>query len=284
MISSLTKAIEGNFSLGYACQLVSEHEDYFTNGVGLKLDLRRAAYVDPSIVSLIVQFNKKHSGLLELINPQDSIKSMIEKTTGIRNPGTILPALAIADYLPGDTIERIKFWLRVTLGRHYSNNKNASSSPIALTAIELINNVIDHAQSDLGGTISGANFSSRKHIELTVIDLGSTIPGTLSPLYPGLPDHELIAKALEFGVSRRKGQAHNYGRGLDIVKNYALQDANCSLVIISRNGFASITNAELPHCRLGRYCFNGTIVKCNFSEKFITQTLEHDEPDGDLEF
>lgn len=284
MISSLTKTIEGNLSLGLACQFITSHEDLFSSGVGLKFDISKANYVDPAVIALCVQMNKKHQGLMEIINPTDRTKNIIDRVMGIRNPGTILPANHIADHLNGDLINKIKFWLRTTLGRHYKANRNATATQIELTAVELINNVIDHAQSTLGGTIVGASFSSRKHIELTVIDFGATIPGTLKYLYPNLLDHELIAKSMEFGVSRRKGESHNYGRGLDIVKNYALQDKDCSLVIISNNGFASITNAELPHCRPGKFRFNGTIVKCNFSERFVSQIIEEPEGESDLEF
>jgi hypothetical protein len=280
----LTNEIPSYFTLGKACSIFSQYEKIYGCGHKVIFDCSKVIYVDPSVIALWVQFNKKYPGYFVLWNRPHIMDSLIKNILNEHTVETILPALHISNCINGSSYERIKLWISNILGQYYSAPNNSSNTPSELVAIELMNNVIDHAKSESGGVISGACFKKHKHIELTVIDLGETIPSTLSPLYPELNDSELIAKALEFGVSRRLGSHHNYGRGLDIIKSYALHDKSCALVIFSRYGFASITKAEVPHVRDMSYCFNGTVVKCSFSEDFVNQNIENPEGVSDLEF
>lgn len=139
--------------------------------------------------------------------------------------------------------------------------------------IELIANVIDHSGGRSPGVFGGAYFKQNNHIQLIVIDLGNSIPGTLQKLYPLKPDHIRLSEALKPGVSRRLGVGNNYGLGLDIVKNYAQYDINCSLKIFSRKAFLSYTNGQM-HCNSCRFEFPGTYVKLQLSESFLRQSLD----------
>jgi len=284
MFSSLTKKVQGNCSLGLVSGWVSEHWELFPKQIVLNLDLNGANFIDPAIVGLSILVNRHYPNTFYFSNANEGAQKIIDKVYDKINPGTIFPAMPIGNYLNGELLARFNLWSRLVLSRFYNASKRSEASQVGLTAVELINNVIDHSQSDLGGVIVGASFKQRKHFEITVIDFGKTIPGTLEELFPGRTDEELITMAMEFGVSRRKGSEHNFGRGLDIVKQYALQDSGCSLQIISRNGFVSITNAELPHVRSSRYTFPGTIVKCCLSEAFVSNNLEEYSSLEELEF
>lgn len=284
MLNSITKTVSGDFSLGTACQFVGEHWDFFESGIGLNIDLKYTNFIDPAILGLALQVNRCYPNSMGFSNAGEGAKAIIKRVHGDDNPGTIFPASPIGAYVNGELLARLKYWISLVLNRFYGAPKNSSAFAVKLTAVELINNVIDHAEAAKGGIIVGASFRKRKHFELTVIDFGKTIPATLEGQFPGCSDHEILAHALEFGVSRRKGSEHNYGRGLDIIKSYALQDRESSLVMVSRNGFLSITNAELPHARKSRYTFPGTIVKCSFSEKFVEQILEEPSKREELEF
>jgi anti-sigma regulatory factor (Ser/Thr protein kinase) len=284
MFNSITKNVQGNCSLGLACGWVSDHWELFPKNIVLNLDLNGANFIDPAIVGLAILVNKHYPGMFCFSNTNEGSQKIIDKVYGKINPGTIFPAMPIGNYLNGELLSRFNFWSRLVLTRFYNASKRSEASQVGLSAVELINNVIDHSQADLGGIIVGASFKQRKHFEITVLDFGKTIPGTLEELFPGRPDEEIITMAMEFGVSRRKGSEHNFGRGLDIIKQYALQDRECSLQIISRKGFVSITNAELPHVRSSRYTFPGTIVKCCFSERFVANNLEECSTLEELEF
>lgn len=284
MYSSLTKKIEGNCSLGMACNWISDHWELFNKNIVLNLDLNGANFLDPAIVGLAFHINKHYPGMICFSNANEDAQKIIDRVSGKIPPGTIFPAFPIGNSINGELLSRFNFWVRLVLTRYYNASKRADASKVGLSAVELINNVIDHSQAEKGGIIVGASFKRQKHFELTVIDFGKTIPGTLEHLFPGRSDEEIITMALEFGVSRRKGSEHNYGRGLDIVKQYALQDRECSLQIISRNGFVSITNAELPHVRASRYTFPGTIVKCCFSEAFVLNDLQEYSSKEELEY
>lgn len=260
MYTSLTKAVEGNCSLGLVCGWVSDHWELFNNGVALNLDIKNVNFLDPAIIGMTLHVNRHFNGMMGFINANQDTQKIIDRVNGRINPGTIFPAFPIGSALDGELLIRFNHWVKLVLTRYYNTSRKADSSKVQIAAVELINNIIDHSQAHKGGIIVGASFKRRKHFEITVIDFGKSIPGTLEEQFPGRSDAEIITSALEFGVSRRKGSEHNYGRGLDLVKQYALQDKQCSLQIISRKGFVSITNAELPHVRASKYEFPGTVV------------------------
>jgi hypothetical protein len=239
-------------------------------------------YLDPAIAALFLLVENYFPGMLRVVEPSERAAQIIKRVEGKEAPGTIFPGQMVFGFLNGSMLERLKYWISFILQSFYDAPQNSSADFVELASVELINNILDHSEAEKGGIIVAASFAKRKHFELTVIDFGDTIPGTLEEFYPDLSDQELIAKALEFGVSRRYGSEHNYGRGLDIIKSYSLQDRECSLQVISRCGFVSITDALL-HVRRCNYNFPGTLVKCCFSENFVKQHLESTDETEELE-
>lgn len=277
-----TIAIETDFRLSDACQIIAEHWDALQGGVGLNLNLAQVGYLDPAIAALFMLVENYFPGLLRVVKPNERANQIIKRVDGSEPSGTIFPAQKVLGYLNGGMLERLTYWISYILRKFYEAPQNSSADFVELASVELINNILDHSEAERGGIIVAASFAKRKHFELTVIDFGKSIPGTLEELYPNLSDQELIAKSLEFGVSRRYGSERNYGRGLDIIKSYSLQDRECSLQVISRCGFVSITDAQL-HVRRCNYNFPGTLVKCCFSENFVKQHLESSEETEELE-
>jgi|GEM_PF-5071525 len=282
MKTSKTIAIGDDFRLSSACELIAEHWGGFKAGEVLNLNLSKVGYLDPAIVAMFILVETYFPGNFKIIHPNQRADKIIKRVDGREHPGTIFPAQRVLGCINGGTLEGLKFWLSFVLKKFYNAPRNSSADFVELASIELINNILDHSESEHGGIIVAASFAKKKHFELTVIDFGKTIPGTLEELYPGQSDQEIMTKSLDFGVSRRYGSERNYGRGLDIIKSYSLQDNECSLRMISRRGFLSITDAQL-HVRPCNYTFPGTLVKCCFSEKFVKHHLEFSEGSEELE-
>lgn len=151
---------------------------------------------------------------------------------------------------------------------------------IQTICFELINNVFDHSGSESGGVITSTYLQSKGVLQVAIADFGLTIPGTLGPVFShmNLEEHEVIAHALEEKVSRRIGQHHNFGMGLNIIKRYALSDSECTLKILSGNGFLTI-NQKMIHCRRSEQFFKGTMVLMTLPHSFLqdhTQTADED--------
>jgi anti-sigma regulatory factor (Ser/Thr protein kinase) len=78
---------------------------------------------------------------------------------------------------------------------------------------EICDNVLNHAQSPIGGIMQVVTFPARERVEFFVADAGITIPRSLRQSYPELGgDSEALRAAVEEGVTRDK--VTNQGNGL----------------------------------------------------------------------
>lgn len=78
---------------------------------------------------------------------------------------------------------------------------------------EICDNVLNHAQSPIGGIMQVVTFPSRERVEFFVADAGVTIPRSLRQSHPELGgDSEALRAAVEEGVTRNRET--NQGNGL----------------------------------------------------------------------
>jgi len=78
---------------------------------------------------------------------------------------------------------------------------------------EICDNVLNHAQSPVGGIMQVTTFPVRERVEFFVADAGMTIPRSLRQSHPELGgDSEALRAAVEEGVTRDK--VSNQGNGL----------------------------------------------------------------------
>jgi anti-sigma regulatory factor (Ser/Thr protein kinase) len=133
---------------------------------------------------------------------------------------------------------------------------------------EITDNVINHAQSDVGGFIQITNLRQRSQIEFVVCDCGIGIPATLRGTHKHLrTDQEALDAAIREGVTRDKqiGQGNGlYGTWRITQKSGGLFHLNSGYAELTSNqtdGMA-IRNHEIP--------MNGSIVvsRIGYSEKF----------------
>jgi len=78
---------------------------------------------------------------------------------------------------------------------------------------EITDNVLNHAQSSIGGVIQFSTRSDTRKIEFSVCDAGIGVPASLMPSHPEIPnDLEALAWAVKEGITRDK--AIGQGNGL----------------------------------------------------------------------
>ena len=133
-----------------------------------------------------------------------------------------------------------------------------------LTAIEwsvneITDNVLNHAQSPVGGFVQVTNHSRREQIEFSVCDAGLGIPATLRSHNPKLStDQEALEKAIQEGVTRDKsvGQGNGLYGTWRISQlsggRFELYSGNASLISTPQDGLTAIRGESIP--------FNGSLV------------------------
>ena len=133
-----------------------------------------------------------------------------------------------------------------------------------LTAIEwsvneITDNVLNHAQSPVGGFVQVTSHSRREQIEFSVCDAGLGIPATLRSHNPKLStDQEAVEKAIQEGVTRDKsvGQGNGLYGTWRISQlsggRFELYSGYASLVSTPQDGLMAIRRESIP--------FNGSLV------------------------
>ena len=133
-----------------------------------------------------------------------------------------------------------------------------------LTAIEwsvneITDNVLNHAQSPVGGFVQVTNHSRREQIEFSVCDAGLGIPATLRSHNPKLStDQEAVEEAIQEGVTRDKsvGQGNGLYGTWRISQlsggRFELYSGNASLISTPQDGLTAIRGESIP--------FNGSLV------------------------
>lgn len=125
---------------------------------------------------------------------------------------------------------------------------------------EVTDNVINHAQSKVGGFVQVTNFSKSKRVEFAVADAGVGIPNSLRYGYPDLrSDHEALDRAIREGVTR----SSEVGQGNGLFGTFRICQIGKGRLNI-RSGYASLAS-ELDAVRIGPepIPFSGTLVVAN---------------------
>jgi anti-sigma regulatory factor (Ser/Thr protein kinase) len=101
---------------------------------------------------------------------------------------------------------------------------------------EITDNVINHAQSPIGGIVQVTNHRQREEIQLVVADAGLTIPATLRPTHPELhTDSEALHAAIREGVTRD----NSVGQGNGLYGTWSICQKTSGEFTI-RSGYASL--------------------------------------------
>lgn len=124
---------------------------------------------------------------------------------------------------------------------------------------EVTDNVLNHAQSKVGGFVQVTNFSARaKRLEFAVADPGIGIPNSLRPGRPNLrTDQEALDMAISEGVTR----SPDAGQGNGLFGTWRITQISAGRLNIL-SGYASLdSNPESGlHIATQQIPFNGTLA------------------------
>lgn len=148
-----------------------------------------------------------------------------------------------------------------------SHFKRADIRAIEWAINEVTDNVINHAQSIVGGLIQVSNFRQRQLIEFVVSDVGVGIPATLRVGHPEIrSDTEAVDRAIREGVTRDK----SFGQGNGLYGSWRISQQSGGEFKIS-SGYANLNSSERHGLKINKrdIPLNGTVVssRIGYSEK-----------------
>lgn len=137
------------------------------------------------------------------------------------------------------------------------------------TVNEITDNVLNHAQSEIGGLVQVDTFREQGRVKLVVADGGRGIPAAMREAYPHLHDQEAISKAMERGVTspRDAGQGNGLAGSVSIARlaegSFKILSGNAALSVFrdDRGGPYKTQKGEAPRGRK----FPGTTVMLEMS-------------------
>lgn len=127
---------------------------------------------------------------------------------------------------------------------------------------EVTDNVLVHADSDVGGFVHLQNFKERKLVEFAVVDPGVGIPTTLREGHPELRfDTDALDRAIREGVTRDS----SYGQGNGLFGTFRSAEISGGYLNI-HSGYARLDyhDGEI-HIRSEQIPFKGTLVVAGLS-------------------
>jgi len=121
---------------------------------------------------------------------------------------------------------------------------------------EITDNVLNHAQSNVGGLIQFSTRAKSKRIEFAVCDVGIGIAASLRPAHPEIPnDLEALVWAIREGVTRGTGQGNGLFGSSQICRLsggfFSIHSQNSELWTNDPGAF-TLKNQRIP--------FHGTVV------------------------
>ena len=146
---------------------------------------------------------------------------------------------------------------------------------------EMMNNVVDHSQSPIGGYTMAQFYPNNQKIQFSIADKGIGFLENVKFKEPNIKDEiEAIEKALEKGFSANKnnqlyGSAYrNAGYGLYIMSEI-IKQVGGKFVIISNNGLYRYNAlSDKIEKKLLDYSFNGALVAFEFKEEGINLSMQ----------
>jgi hypothetical protein len=258
-MAELRIALSGPYTFTHLERLIDQLGPLLTldEPTRVKFDLSRLATIGPTALALIVA-GLKRAVALNLLEHGSSLRE--PKAPPIRNyvlRMNLLRALGSGAIDASEDFER-----REALGfravEHFEGESDypgvasgltdalvekCDTDDVARAAIricldEVCENVINHADTALGGFAAAQGWTRASAFELGIVDLGIGIRASLvkNPEYADIPsDSDAIARALQYRVTSTPER--NYGMGLAVTKS--LLAANGGEVFV-RSGFGLV--------------------------------------------
>jgi anti-sigma regulatory factor (Ser/Thr protein kinase) len=163
-----------------------------------------------------------------------------------------IPLEVFSDRLDLEQIRRV-----VLLAKQQMSLSSTAEDDLKIVLAELVQNVLDHSLSPVGGIISARAYSKDREVRFSVADMGVGIRASLSRRYAVTSDAAAIRKALQERVTGRSSQ-RNLGLGLSNL-HAIVRSSRGQMVIYSRNGYLGFDGGR-DRVGLAKVPFPGTIV------------------------
>jgi signal transduction histidine kinase len=164
-------------------------------------------------------------------------------TTPVRSFENALPTTAIAEV--------------VSLAKRSMRLSRDAEHDLTLVLSELVQNVLDHSRSQVGGFLSARAYREVREVRLAVADFGVGIRESLAARVPSADDKEAIRLALQEEVTGRTSP-RNLGLGLSHL-HVIVRRTGGQMVIYSRRGFLRFEGGR-DTFGLANVSYPGTIV------------------------
>ena len=184
----------------------------------------------------------------------------------------------------GENIETTAIHLANIMLKNYSHLKETDQRDLKdymfYLFTEMMNNVVDHSQSPIGGYTMAQYYPTNQKIQFSIADKGIGFLENVKFKENVKDEVEAIEKALEKGFSANKnsqlyGSAYrNAGYGLYVMSEI-IKQVGGKFIIISNNGLYRY-NALLDRVekKLLDYSFNGVLVAFEFKEENINFSMQ----------
>jgi len=169
-----------------------------------------------------------------------------------------------------DSIPRLEIEALVLLARTKMKLSVAGEIDLKLTLSEVERNVLDHAESPLGGLMSARAFDDKREVRFAVADGGIGFCRALKKRVDTADDHEALRKVFDEKVSSRS-RPHNMGQGLQHLHT-VVEETHGRLIVYSGNAFIDWGEKDPRRFTLAKAVFPGTII-------FVRLPIRDDDED-----
>ena len=220
------------------------------------------------LMPIIADYRKKGVGF-QLIEPQgDTLQRLFSNTNWAHyidpdkydrtsHEGGHVPALCFGDDGTSAIDEILAKVMNLILGQLETDR--ATLKAVEWSLGEIMDNVVNHSQSPVGGFVQATAYKNANRVEFVVADAGIGIPGSMN-----ISDHaQAIREAINEGVTRDKNQ--NAGNGLYGSYRVATLSGG-QFEINSLNGVLSYKENEGEIVNHGNIIpYRGTSVRCGIN-------------------
>jgi anti-sigma regulatory factor (Ser/Thr protein kinase) len=239
------------------------------------INLQQLKWVEPIFIGAL-QAHLTEGGVCQGIEENSYIQAMLN--TSYQKGKTFSP---IENFTSRRDIDRLANHLSEIMIKHFANLEAPDLEDLQdylrYLFTEIMNNVIDHSHSPIGGFAMAQYYPTKRRIQFVVADRGRGFLKNVQLKRSDISkEDEAILVAMEKGFTateaRIYGQERNAGYGLHAMQNI-LHETGGSFVIISNNGLVRSQNGKITHKMISPV-YRGTIVAFDFYEKNINLSLQ----------
>ncbi|MDQ1340437.1 MAG: hypothetical protein QG567_1594 [Campylobacterota bacterium] len=247
----------------YLCMFASKNDIF--NDIG---------WVEPIFITMVRAYQNNKN--IDIFTDSGYLKNMIKRD--YKQNKTYTPIEKVHNR---NGLDKISSHLAEIMSKNFtklsSDDTKDLKDYLQYLFIELMNNVADHAHSEVGGYVMAQYYPINKKIQFAVADRGVGFLSNLKLKFSVETEEEAIYKALEKGVTatlqKMYGHEKNAGFGLYAMFEI-LKMTGGRFVIISNDTLLRYENGSLQSKKLDNH-WRGVVVAFEFDEANINYDMDH---------